>query len=518
METTRIKIKTSVDRPNMTYDILTIFVRNNVDINWMEVYTFVLYIKFPKQDPEKWQQMKSDILKVDGVSGVEEIDLIAFEEREVEIRTVLDVVSQGIIVAGKDFHVKYINRYAAENIFFVPVEKAINRNINNFLPEEKIKTMSQRLKETGNVENVDVQITNRNYFISMNEIKSGGTILCGYIITMQDTKEIGEMINRKRYNNPITFSDIIGNSTKFTEVIHQAKMFAQSDSPILIMGESGTGKELFARAIHNMSSRSSKPFIAVNCAAIPDQLLESELFGYEDGTFTGARKNGKTGLLEDANGGTLFLDEIGEMAPHLQAKLLRVLQESKIRRLGGHKEVDINVRILTATNRDIYRMVEKNQFRLDLLYRINTFSLMIPPLRDRRDDIKVLVDYFVAKYRAKYKKDIKGVSPSALKKLYHYDWPGNVRELQNVIERAAALARTKEITADDIAFCSVVGRQDMTDYTSLKGAVEATEKKMILEALSRHKSIRQAAKALDVTHTLLLNRMKKYGINESMWK
>src|SRR3954447_15815307 len=240
------------------------------------------------------------------------------------------------------------------------------------------------------------------------------------------------------------FENIIGSSSPMLQVFEMVETVAATGSTVLVTGESGTGKELIARAIHVRSPRSDRPFVAVNCGALSETLLDSELFGHMRGSFTGADGN-KKGLIEVAEKGTIFLDEIGEMSPMLQVKVLRVLQERKFRRLGGTEEVDADIRIIAATNRDLAKMVAEGQFREDLYYRINVIPLRLPSLRERAEDIPLLADHFVAKFAAQMKKDISGISGAALARLTAYAWPGNVRELENAMERAVALERTPSV-------------------------------------------------------------------------
>lgn len=303
------------------------------------------------------------------------------------------------------------------------------------------------------------------------------------------------------------------------EAIDQAKLFATSSSPILITGERGTGKELFARAIHNLSNRNEKPFIAINCAAIPDRLLESELFGYRGGSFSGGNKKDKKGVFEIAESGTVFLDEIGEMAPHLQTKLLRILQEKTTRRIGSHEEIPIDVRIISATYQNIEEMIKDNQFRLDLLYRINILNLEIPPLREIKEDLPILVEYFIKTHADRYKKIVTGVEPTAMKMLSSYSWPGNVRELQNAIERAVSSSTGEKINEKEITFnCNLEKKEKVPENLSLKEVIGDIERNIILESLKNNLSIREASRSLDVTHTLLINRIKRYEIVDEEWK
>lgn len=515
MEISRIEIRT-IDRPFMTYDISGVFARHEVDIIWMEVYTHVVYIKFNKLDDNIRKKIIKEISLIEGVISVNELNLLSFEKREIEIRTVMDSVWQGLLILNVDKTIKYINKYALDRVIHMEEDEVINKEISSILGSSKdINNMLEKAEKTSRVQDREIKIKNRDYMISINSMISEDKAHIGFIITLQDARRMNKVLNVKRYDNQITFSNIVGKSQSISHTINQAKVYSQSDSPVLILGESGTGKELFARSIHNLSSRSGNPFVAVNCGAIPDQLLESELFGYEAGSFTGAKNTGKTGLFEIANGGTLFLDEIGEMPPHLQVKLLRVLQERKIRKLGSNEEKSINVRIISATNKDLNKMVDENQFRLDLFYRINIFTLYVPSLRERPDDIKVLVDYYINEFSEKYHKTIEGIKEEALDKLLKYSWIGNVRELQNVIERAVALNYSGEIDSSELILSNKaeVGTVAIQSE-SLKETLENVEKNMIIEALKKSDSIRGCAKSLGVTHTLLINRMKKYSITK----
>lgn len=512
MDVSRIKILT-VDRPKMTHDVTSVFIKHDINIIWMEVYTYVIYVKFPEQPAAQWQQMKHELLSISGVEEVKEVDFIVLEEKELEVRAVLDSIFQGIVIIDKAGSIKYVNQYAAEQILQAKMNDVIGKPLDFLDKTQTIHRLMASWDERSDPPREEMMIRGKNYLVSTIPIISDDEKLSSFLITFEDMNRIGELFNIKRYDNPITFNHIYGVSDEIKTTISQAMAYSQSDSPVLILGESGTGKELFARAMHNASSRSSKLFVALNCAAIPDQLLESELFGYEEGAFTGGKKSGKTGLLEIANGGTVFLDEIGEMPPHIQAKLLRVLQENKIRKLGSSKEISINVRIMTATNRDLNNMVASGQFRLDLFYRINVFTLMVPPLRDRTEDIRVLADAFVKNYGKKYGKQQLILNSKVLKSFEVYHWPGNVRELQNVIERAIAITEGFTIQPEHIQYHQLPVKQRASlEGRTLKETMEATEKMLIRGALSKGDSIRGTARDLGVTHTMLLNRMKKYGL------
>jgi len=317
------------------------------------------------------------------------------------------------------------------------------------------------------------------------------------------------------------FSNIIGQNEKMVEISGLIQKVAKSDATVLLQGESGTGKELFARAIHSLSLRKDRPYITINCAAIPHELLENELFGSEKGAFTGAHAR-KMGKFEIANSGTVFLDEIGDMDISLQSKLLRVLQQKNFERLGGTKPIDVDVRVIAATNMDLNEQIRAKHFREDLYYRLSVFPINIPPLRERRDDIKRLTEYFVEKYCREMKKPIKSLSRDSVNILEKYHWPGNVRELENTIERAVILAEGKKITPDHLAI-----RLQRTDEIQLREgaglkeigahAQMKAEKATIVRVLKQvNGNKRKCARVLKIDYTTLFDKIKKYDIEKAM--
>lgn len=349
---------------------------------------------------------------------------------------------------------------------------------------------------------------------------------------------VAKALERKRLMNKVrhleaqvgerfSFENIIGKSEAIQKVLEMVERVSRTDTTILIEGESGTGKELIAKAIHTNSLRKDMPFIALNCGALPETLLESELFGYTRGAFTGATTNRK-GLFEEADKGTLFLDEIGVTTPSTQVKLLRVLQEGEIKRLGSATPVKTDVRIVAATNRNLKDMVEKGVFREDLYYRLNVISIILPPLRDRREDIPLLVDHFIRVYSSRTGKVIKGISPEVIDLFYNYHWPGNVRELENAIERAVILARDDVIGLNDLPpllsglkpmspidsfMDSVMGKHTPSGVMKGGMTLKEMERIFILSKLHEH-SWNQAkvAKELGIGRNTLWRKLKEYGI------
>jgi DNA-binding NtrC family response regulator len=322
---------------------------------------------------------------------------------------------------------------------------------------------------------------------------------------------------RKQLKAKYRFENIVSDNEKMQTIFELVEKVSDSDSTVLIYGESGTGKELIARAIHYNSYRQDKPLIPINCGAIPGELLESELFGYEKGAFTGATSL-RLGRFELANGGTIFLDEIGEMSPALQVKILRVLQEREFERVGGTRTIRVDVRIIAATNKNPEEMVAKNQFREDLYYRLNVIPMHLPPLRERRSDIPLLVAHFVDRFNIEKKRNINGIAPEAMEMFMRYHWPGNVRELENLIERIAILKGSGTIAPEDLpeTFSQTLSDGVVPDVDipnsglDFDDAVQAFERQLLTKALQRTRGVKsKAAELLHMNRTTLVEKVKK---------
>jgi Nif-specific regulatory protein len=324
---------------------------------------------------------------------------------------------------------------------------------------------------------------------------------------------------KKELSKKYSFSNFIGNSRKMQEVFYLITQVAKSNANVLLLGESGTGKELVANAIHYNSLRVEKPLIKVNCAALPPNLVEAELFGYEKGAFTGATQQ-KPGKFELANSGTIFLDEIGSLALESQGKLLRVLQERELERLGGTRTIKINVRLIAATNQDLSYAVEGGSFREDLFYRLNVYPIYLPPLREREADTLLLADYFLEKYSKEYGKDIRRISTPAIDALMQYHWPGNVRELENCMERAVLLCDDQVVHSYHLPPTLQTAKDTGTQQSqSLKDAVERFERDLLIDALKSNRgSMRQAARALKTTERIFGYKVRMYAIQPKQYR
>ncbi|MDR7865729.1 MAG: sigma 54-interacting transcriptional regulator [Sporomusaceae bacterium] len=368
------------------------------------------------------------------------------------LRTIIDSSTDGIIAVDDAARITLFNK-AAEGIFGFGQDRAAGRPVTDVIPNTRLP----QVLSTGEPEIGELQIIGKRQIATKRiPIKTGDQVT-GVVATFQEVSQLQKFeqsIRRKLYDKGLTakfhLNQIVGDSPALRKAKELARTYAATDSTVMITGETGTGKELFAQSIHNLSSRRDAPFVAVNCAALPESLLESELFGYEEGAFSGAKKGGKIGLVELAHRGTLFLDEIGEMPLSLQTRILRMIQEKEVMRLGGDKINMVNVRILVATNKDLTRLVAVNRFREDLYYRLNVLPLHLPPLRERPEDIGRLAEHFVRRLST-HRPPVKSISPEAIGALREYPWFGNVRELANVVERLVLLSPGAEIGRRQVA-------------------------------------------------------------------
>ncbi len=460
------------------------------------------------------------ILEAENVAGARRREM----EKTRRIKSIIDSAYEGIISIDKKGVIDIFNP-RAEKIFNQEAYKVIGKNIDNVLPELKLL----QTLEIGSIEKEKIwSIGERKIAANVIPIEVGKDIV-GVVATCQEVSRIQKMEQKirkelylKGYVAENTFDDIIGQSTAIKKSIEEARDYARIDSPLLIYGETGTGKELFAQAVHNAGPRKNKPFVAFNCAALPENLLESELFGYVEGAFTGATR-GKAGLFEQAHEGTIFLDEIGEISPNIQVRLLRVLQERKVRRIGDDRITPVDVRIIVATNKNLHQQVADNKFREDLFYRINVLNLNLPPLRLRKDDISLLVNYFLNKYRYKLKIEVKGLSNDGMKILEKYDWPGNIRQLENVIERFIIRSKGDYIKPGLIkeTITSLKGdtnylRENKLETTSdrivipLDRKLEEMERLIIERVIAEEKGNKTAAsKRLGIGRTTLWRKMEE---------
>lgn len=436
-----------------------------------------------------------------------------------KFKTILDFIHDGILAVDKHGIITTFNP-AAEWIFQRRASEVVGRKVGEVIPNTgMLKVIESGSKEIGVLQDINrcKIATNRVPIVVDDKI-------VGAVATFQDVTQIQNLeykIRREQVKKGFvakySFENIVHVSRVMEECIERAKKYSKIDSPVLILGESGVGKELFAQSIHNESPRRNGPFVAVNCAALPPNLLESELFGYVEGAFTGARRGGKPGLFELAHKGSIFLDEIGELSMEFQARLLRVLQQREVMRIGDDKVIPIDVRIIAATNKDIAKMVSENKFREDLYYRINILTLYIPALRFRREDVIPLINHFINKYSLRYGKNITGISSEVQDYLISYNYRGNIRELQGIIERAVALCEGDIIQLKDVEAVSNV-KEDTTinkefcddvPLISLRELEINYINKVIEKCWG---NISEAAKILGIDRSTIWRKLKKHTV------
>ncbi len=443
-------------------------------------------------------------------------------EREPDkfFRVILNSIADGVFTTDSEGKITFLNK-AAEEITGFSSKEALGRYCFDIFRADICQTrcaLKETLKTKKEITNRPVTILNKAgkkvpISISTAVLRNEKSQIIGGVETFRDLSAIEEL--KKELSQRYTLGDIISKNHRIHEIFHILPDIAESDSTVLIQGASGTGKELFAKAIHNLSRRKPKPFIQVNCGALPDTLLESELFGYVKGAFTDAKKD-KPGRFALANEGTIFLDEVGDMSPSLQVKLLRVLQEKEYEPLGATNPRKTDVRIIAATNKDLSTLVSGGKFRDDLFYRLNVVKIDLPPLSQRKEDIPLLINTFIQKFNARMGKKIAGVSEQALRLLLNYDYPGNVRELENIIEHAFVLCRGDLIDFDCLPkelTETQVRREPPTRLLKEETPFGRAEAEVIEEILKKYDGNRiKTARELGIDRTTLWRKMKKYGL------
>ncbi len=437
---------------------------------------------------------------------------------------VLELLTDGVVILDRRGGIKAANAHARRMLDIPGEENTSLGPISDFVRDGAPFMQILGQKRTVMDEEATLRVGNaqKRYILSASFIPEDKGVVC----TLAETARMQKFAVRTAGSKAIyRFSDILGESDVIVNAVQLARVAAQSDITTLLLGESGTGKELFAHAIHNGSARKSGPFVVVNCGALPRDLVQSELFGYEAGAFTGAAKNGKPGKFELADGGTIFLDEIGEMPMEAQTNLLRLIQNKEVARVGGTTTKSVDVRIVAATNRNLSEAVARGTFRSDLFYRLSVLVINIPALRSRSSDIAALAAHFLRKYASALNRPITGFAPEALQALRHYSWPGNIRELENIIERAVNVAKSSLIAASDLPdFLSLRQEIPREDQSSPEDAYTGDnlymqECRAIINTLSRcNGNIRLAAQELGIARSALYGKLTRFGIDYAKFR
>ena len=523
----RIKIQ-STDRIGISQEILTVFAKQAWNLKAVEVSTEFTYVHIEHQNLSL-DEVRDCLQAISGIINIQAVDLLPIEQRENHLQTLLDRIPDPIIDIDNQGTILAINA-ATRKLFDNKVKAIVGASIELFIEQKSQHLLSD------NASTFSVVFNGKPYLADVTPVISavahGRNQITGAMISLRSMMAIGRQLALMQTPQEQSLDNIIGKSASILMLKEQSERFAKLDLPVLISGETGTGKELIARALHQSSNRAKSPFLAINCAALPEHLLESELFGYSAGAFTGAKKSGKPGLIELAEGGSIFLDEIAEMSTYLQAKLLRFLQDFSYRRVGGTKELHANVRVISASHQNLSVLITKKLFREDLYYRLTVLNLTLPPLRDRPEDIVLLATHFIKNSAQQVEKTVQGLSvipklsEQALHLLQTYYWPGNIRQLQNVLFSIVALNTEKVIEANVVEQALMKFSQQSNEGELEKSTIQKTtmmikdwssaqadfEKKLLTQLYPLFPTTRKLADRLKVSHNTIAMKLRKYGI------
>ena len=500
------------DRVGIAHEILATLARRALDVSAVEVDPPHIYLEAPALSAQDMAALRSELFKVDGVQSVAELEMLPGARRRLYLDALL--ASQADPVLAVDGHgVVMVANAAAVLASGVPESQLSGMSLQALTGDAQL--VDELISQGYRLPPCEVQIGGERYLLDTVALPESSGIVAGAVLTLYAPHRLGERLSALQNYNSGGFETILGQSPAIRQLKQRAARMAQVDAPLLIRGETGTGKELVAHACHAGSRRREQPFFALNCAALPESLAESELFGYAPGAFTGALRGGRPGLLELTDGGTLFLDEVGEMSAYLQAKLLRFLNDGSFRRVGGDRELKADVRIVSATHRALESMVAAGTFRQDLLFRLDVLQLNLPPLRERTEDIVPLAQVFLARACAQTGRANARLSKAAGAALLANPWLGNVRQLQNVIFRAVTMSEAPVIDIGDLELASAAaadGASPPDEVDSLEDAVAGFERSLLQRLFPQYPSSRKLAERLRTSHSAIAIRLRKYGI------
>jgi TyrR family helix-turn-helix protein len=493
------------NRVGITQEVLACLSQHNLDLAAVEVVAGYIYLNIPQLETDRQQALFSLLMNVPGISQIRRIEWLPNERRRLHLDALLSSLPDPVFAVDSSGRVLSANRAAT-----IALDTSESNLISTHI-EGWVKSGNGGLLESSMLEK-EVTLAGQPYWLE--QIAMVGPTQSDRMLILQAPNRLGHQVSRVHMGERSGFNAIIGQSEALNRVKEQARRFAAIPAPLLIQGETGTGKELFARAVHLSSPWHEAPFLALNCAALPENLVESELFGYAPGAFSGASRGGKPGLLELADGGTAFLDEIGEMSPYVQAKLLRFIQDGSFRRVGGKEERRVNVRVVCATHRNLQQSVKAGHFREDLMYRLNVLNLELPSLRERPADIAPLSDLFVTRAREQI-----GCPPTSLTReartlLSRHPWPGNVRQLENLLFRTVALHPGKTLGTEELQQSGLDTEELNQDNEpeNWKTAQATFEKDLLSRMIKSYPSTRKLARQLGVSHTTIADKLRAYDI------
>ncbi len=507
------------DRVGIAHEILAVLARRGLNVLAVEVAPPNIFIDIPDLTDAMLPALQMDCDQVPGVGKIQVLDILPGLRRQLNLETMMAVMEDPVIVIDAIGKVVIANAAAAA-VAGMSEEALCQKSLMDLLGE--VSTQSELISNGFRVPSREVILNGEPFLMDVTPVseklsgslaKSGQAI--GALLTLHAPRRIGGRLHAIQHSEGSGFHFIVGESEQIHALKKRAARVAVVDAPLLITGETGTGKELLAQACHGVSARRDSPFLELNCAALPESLAESELFGYMAGAFTGAQRGGKPGLIEMADGGTVFLDEIGEMSLYLQAKLLRFLNDGKFRRIGGDKEVKVNVRIISATHRNLKKMVQEGAFREDLFYRLNVLHLEMPALRERPDDILILARHFIERACTQAQKPVCRLNAAACTAMVSNRWPGNVRQLQNVVFRAITMSDHRVLDAADLDWAegSITAEDVKGDAAqSWEISINAFESTLLEKLYPQFPSSRKLAARLVTSHSMIAAKLRKHGI------
>ncbi|GAA5218922.1 transcriptional regulator TyrR [Corallincola platygyrae] len=506
------------DRLGIAQEVLVILVKHGINLKSIETdQKRNIFLNFPGLAFEDLQKLMPALRLINGVEDVRTVPYTPSERGHYELETLLRTLPDPVFSIDLKCRIVVANEAAAIALR-LKTEKIVHGGLNQWVHGFSF----QRWMEGDEViaQAAKITMAGKTYLADILPIRvpdlEGQSILAGAVVVLKSVDRLGEQVTAFQRQSDDGFSRIFADSAHMKRVLSQARKMAQLDAPLLIHGETGTGKELLARACHEFSFRGDRPFIALNCASLPDNVAEHELFGFSANAFEGAGE-GKRGVFEQANGGTVFLDEIGDMSEGLQVKFLRFLQDGSFRRVGAEEEVKVSVRVICATQKDLPAMVQQGEFREDLYYRLNVLNLRVPALRERKADIVPLAELFVARYSRQLGRPTPNLTKQCQDFVQQYPWPGNVRQLENSVYQAVSLLEGHEIDAEDLqlpSYSSGFGYYDDNFEGSLEEATKRFESNLLRRLYPAYPSTRQLARKLGVSHTAIANKLREYGINK----
>lgn len=509
------------NRTGITQEVLASLASHSLDIAAVEVETHHIYIDLPELTEQNYASISSTLFKIDDIEKIRRIDLLPLERRHLHLDALLSTFPDPVFAIDASGAILTANSAATAPLGLAETD-LVGTSIDDTLISEDGVLMANHECDKHPVE---ITLADQPYLLEVIPICSLATtsrnmndqprqITVGNMLVLQAPPRLGGHISKVQMRGVNGFDAIAGDSSALQQIKQRALRFSSIDAPLLIQGETGTGKELFARAVHQTGPWRSAAFLALNCATLPENLVESELFGYASGAFSGASRAGKPGLFELADQGTIFLDEIGEMSLYVQAKLLRVIQDGTFRRVGGKTERRVKVRIICATHRDLEQLSQEGLFREDLMYRLNILNLLLPPLRDRKEDIELLSKLFLRRAATQIGCEPPGLTDIGLAILESLPWPGNVRQLENILFRTVAINLDQPIGEDELKGAGVDISRDQIEGEpeSLKSAHAAFEKNLLEKLYQQYPSTRKLAARLSVSHTTIADKLRRYGI------